>query len=217
MSEQNPPEKKGSGGCAKVLGVMLVLGLLGTVVAGAVGTYIYLNWEKWGMEAMEDLKAKMGKGENGKEAVKRPVVASVPKQGTSANYAQWMQRRDVLVLVDYYADWCPPCKQLVPQLEALAKNHGDKVVILKVNVDKEKELAMNAGVESIPDLRLLHGGKQLEKIIGYRPASQLEQMVVRHAGVLPPPSGPQVLGADGTGTIEKMSQDWLPPGVTPAN
>ncbi|NNC88475.1 MAG: thioredoxin [Akkermansiaceae bacterium] len=222
MSQEASEGEKKSGGCLKVLGVMLILGLVGTVVAGAVGTYIYLNWEDLDWPGMDELRAQIEAAEGGEGAagadagaVQRPVVTTTPKQGTSSNFAQWTRREDVLILVDYYADWCPPCKQLAPQLEALARNHGDKVVVVKVNIDEERDLAMKAGVQSIPDMRLLHGGKQLKQIIGYRPAAQLEQMVVKHAAILPPPGAAPEGGTAGDGTIQKMKGEWLPPGVTP--
>lgn len=108
-------------------------------------------------------------------------------------------------------------------MAALAGRQGDKVVVLKVDVDRERDLAMKAGVRSIPDMRLLHGGRQLEKLVGYRSVAQLEQVVAKHAGRLPArkaPAAPRVVtpevSAPGEGTIRKMEKDWLPPGVTPA-
>ena len=111
---------------------------------------------------------------------------------------------------------------MAPQLAALAGRQGDKVVVLKVDVDRNRELAMKAGVRSIPDMRLLHGGRQLEKMVGSRSVEQLEQVVAKHAGRLPDRQvsapariiTPEVQ-APGEASIRKMEKDWLPPGVTP--
>ena len=69
-----------------------------------------------------------------------------------------------------------------PQLADLAKKHGDKVVVLKVNVDRQRTLASMAGVRSIPDRRLFIGGRQLERKVGGMSGSALAKMVLKHEG-----------------------------------
>ena len=75
------------------------------------------------------------------------------------------------VLVDFYAEWCGPCKMLAPNLEKLDYN------ILKVDVDKFQDLAINYGVMSVPTLILFKGGKEINKSIGYLDIDELKEMV----------------------------------------
>ena len=75
------------------------------------------------------------------------------------------------VLVDFYAEWCGPCKMLAPNLEKLDYN------ILKVDVDKFKDLAISYGVMSVPTLILFKGGKEINKSIGYLDIDELKEMV----------------------------------------
>lgn len=115
-----------------------------------------------------------------------------------------------------------------PQLAGLAKQDGDKVVVLQVNVDRQRALAQRAGVRSIPDTRLYFDGRQLERKMGGMHLSQLSQMVQRHASKLPSPpaANPAALASAGTPkkvstndnadgpAIVPMDKSWLPPGVT---
>ena len=75
------------------------------------------------------------------------------------------------VLVDFYAEWCGPCKMLAPNLEKLDYN------ILKVDVDKFQDLAISYGVMSVPTLILFKGGKEVNKSIGYLDIDELKEMV----------------------------------------
>lgn len=79
--------------------------------------------------------------------------------------------------VDFYADWCGPCKMLAPELEKLAEAYEGKVKVIKVNVDKEQELAMQYRVSSIPALFVLKDGAVVNSSLGYRPYPALEAMV----------------------------------------
>lgn len=68
------------------------------------------------------------------------------------NPNEWIYLGSVPAIVDFYADWCGPCKQIAPVLEQLAKDYKGKIVIYKVNTDKEQELARTFGIRSIPSL-----------------------------------------------------------------
>ncbi len=83
-------------------------------------------------------------------------------------------------LVDFYADWCGPCKMLSPVLEQLDKEYENKVNIVKVDVDVEHGLARQFGVQSIPTLILFKDGKEIEKTMGFRPKPMFEQMFSSH-------------------------------------
>ena len=85
--------------------------------------------------------------------------------------------KEGLVLVDFYATWCGPCKMMAPVLEELAEELKDDVTIAKIDVDEESELASEYRISSIPTLVLLKNGKPVDSAIGYRPASFLAEMI----------------------------------------
>ena len=84
-----------------------------------------------------------------------------------------------LVLVDFYADWCGPCKMLTPVLDELAGEVTD-VTIVKVNVDDARELAKEYGVSSIPHLTLLKDGVEVAKDLGFKPKEVLLEWIDTH-------------------------------------
>ena len=73
------------------------------------------------------------------------------------------------MMVDFWADWCGPCKMLGPVIEELAGQYGEKVVVGKVNVDEEQELAIRYGVMSIPTVIFFKDGKEMERKVGVMP------------------------------------------------
>lgn len=82
-----------------------------------------------------------------------------------------------VVLVDFYADWCGPCKMVAPVLEELSHEYEGQLSIVKVNVDQENELAAAYGVMSIPNLILLKDGKIVKQAVGYQPKNALKAML----------------------------------------
>jgi len=81
------------------------------------------------------------------------------------------------VLVDFYADWCGPCKMLGPVLEELGKELGDKVTIVKVNVDQQEAIAAQYGIFSIPTLFIFERGVVARKQVGFVPKSGLIRFI----------------------------------------
>ena len=75
-----------------------------------------------------------------------------------------------LAMVDFWADWCGPCKMLTPTVEALAEQYGDRVLTGKVNVDEEPDLARRFGVMSIPTVVFLKNGREFDRKVGLMPA-----------------------------------------------
>lgn len=80
---------------------------------------------------------------------------------------------DKLVLVDFFADWCGPCKSLGPVLERIAKENSQKLSVIKINIDKNPVLATNLNVRSVPNLILYRGGKIIWRQAGARPYHEL--------------------------------------------
>jgi thioredoxin 2 len=78
------------------------------------------------------------------------------------------------VLVDFWAPWCGPCKMVAPELERVARSNAGRYLVLKVNTDVHQEIGGRFRIRSIPTLALLAGGREVERIAGARPASDIE-------------------------------------------
>lgn len=89
---------------------------------------------------------------------------------------------DGVVLVDFYADWCGPCKMVAPVLEEVSADYKDKLNVVKVDVDVEQNLARRFGVQSIPTLILFKDGKQVASTLGFQPKPMVEKFIAQ-AGV----------------------------------
>jgi thioredoxin 1 len=81
------------------------------------------------------------------------------------------------VVVDFWAEWCGPCKMIAPALEEIAKSLGDKVKILKLNVDENPQTASKYGIMSIPTLMIFKNGEMASRQIGAAPKQKLEQWI----------------------------------------
>jgi len=82
-----------------------------------------------------------------------------------------------VVIIDFYADWCPPCRQLSPLVEELAKEYEGKIVVYKVNTDKEKILAQNLGIESLPTLLFIPAKGTPQVTLGYIPRENIVKTI----------------------------------------
>jgi thioredoxin 1 len=103
------------------------------------------------------------------------------QQFTDQNFQQdVLDLKDKLVVVDFYADWCGPCRMLTPIIEELAKEMGDKIKIGKVDVDANQETAIKYGVQSIPTILLIKNGEVVEKLIGFQNKDRLEETIENH-------------------------------------
>jgi len=77
------------------------------------------------------------------------------------------------VLVDFWAEWCGPCRMVSPILDEISAEHGEKLTIVKVNVDEEPQLAQQYGITSIPALQVFQNGEVVKSIVGAKPKPQL--------------------------------------------
>jgi putative thioredoxin len=87
---------------------------------------------------------------------------------------------NVPVLVDFWADWCEPCKTLMPMLAKLAEEYGGKFILAKVNSDEEQELAGHFGIKSLPTLKLFVGGQIVGEKMGVLPESEIRAFIDQH-------------------------------------
>lgn len=102
---------------------------------------------------------------------------------TKANFDSEVLNAQKVVLVDFWATWCGPCKMLAPVLSEVAEKFGDKLTVGKVNVDEEQELAMQYRIASIPTLVIFKDGEALAKTVGYHTLAELEDWL-KGQGVL---------------------------------
>lgn len=84
------------------------------------------------------------------------------------------------VFLDFWADWCGPCKMLAPTFERLAEKYGEQVTFAKINVDEMPDLASKFAIRSIPTLVLLQDGNVVERLIGLRAEEELAQVLSRY-------------------------------------
>src|SRR6476620_10488322 len=101
-------------------------------------------------------------------------------QITDNNFDLEVMKSDKVVMIDFWAEWCGPCRMIGPGVEELAKEYDGKAVIGKLNVDENPQVSMNFGVRSIPTILFFKGGKLVDKQVGVVPKSILEQKLKAH-------------------------------------
>jgi len=98
----------------------------------------------------------------------------------SDNFGEKVLRSELPVLVDFWAEWCGPCRAVGPIVEELASEFDGKVTIGKVNVDEHPEIAAQYGIRGIPTLILFRGGRPVDQVVGAVPKPVLSDLLERH-------------------------------------
>lgn len=99
---------------------------------------------------------------------------------TDANFQSEVIDNDTLTIVDFWAEWCGPCRAIGPVIEELSKEYDGKVKIGKVNVDNNPEISVNYGITSIPAILFIKNGQIVDKQIGAAPKSVFEKKIQEH-------------------------------------
>lgn len=97
------------------------------------------------------------------------------------NFNELVMENSQTVLVDFYADWCGPCKMLAPVIDEVADELAGKAVVGKLNIDEARDLAIEYQVASIPTLMVFKGGAVVETMVGARPKADILRAVESHA------------------------------------
>jgi thioredoxin 1 len=144
------------------------------------------------------------------------AVSTHVSQLSGDNFESFTAQQGKVVVIDFYADWCGPCRKLAPILDRIAAENPGLVLIGKVNIDQQRELAGQHKVHSIPDVRIFRDGKQVDRFVGAPSETQVRERIETHTKGLSSAGS----GAEGKAPAENpqsaitpATKDWLPQGI----
>jgi thioredoxin 1 len=112
-------------------------------------------------------------------------MAGQVKLVTDADFATEVLGNDVPVLVDFWAEWCGPCKRMAPMLDEIATENADRLRVAKLDIDANRETATAYGIMSIPTLMVFRGGAVVHTIVGARSKAELQKELADWTAVAP--------------------------------
>ncbi len=131
--------------------------------------------EKIRQKKLQELMKKMG----GEEKAGETGVVSKPVVATRSNFDEIL-KKNKYVVVDFWAEWCMPCRMIAPIVEELAKEYAGKVVFAKLNTDENQQIAVRYGISAIPTLIFFRNGKPVDQIVGAMPKSEIKRWIERN-------------------------------------
>ena len=105
------------------------------------------------------------------------------KEVSDSSFEKEVLGSDKPVLVDFWAEWCAPCRMLAPTVEAVAEHYGDNASVVKLNVDDNPSTAQRYGIKGIPTLILFRDGKEVERVVGATSKESIMRMVEKYVTV----------------------------------
>jgi thioredoxin 2 len=99
----------------------------------------------------------------------RPILLDRPVKVADGDFATTVEGAEVPVLVDFYADWCAPCRMVAPFVDELAREHMGKLLVVKVDTDRAPNVSLRLGIRSIPTLIVFRDGKEVGRSVGFEP------------------------------------------------
>jgi len=107
-----------------------------------------------------------------------------PIHVTDSAFEKAILKSEIPVIVDFWAPWCGPCKMVAPTLDKLAKEYSGKLLVAKVNTDENQEWASRYGVQGIPTMLLVSGGKIIHRQVGALPEPILRELITQFLNVI---------------------------------
>ncbi len=99
---------------------------------------------------------------------------------SDATFEEEVLKAGVPVLVDFWAEWCMPCRMIAPAVESVAQDYGDKIKVAKMNVDENMKTPAKYGIRGIPTLLLFKNGELMESLVGVQPREKIVEVVAKH-------------------------------------
>jgi thioredoxin 1 len=115
-----------------------------------------------------------------KEQQQLKKVNTMAKEFNDSNFQSDVLASEKLTVVDFWAEWCGPCRAIGPVIEELSKEYDGKVNIGKVNVDNNPQVSMNYGITSIPAILFIKGGQVVDKLVGAQPKGNFVKKIEAH-------------------------------------